>query len=47
MVELGGVPGHSVLVVTRTFFAGGRPVETADIVLPADRFRVSYHMPVR
>lgn len=47
MVELGGVPGHSVLVVTRTFFAGGRPVETADVVVPADRFRVSYHMPVR
>jgi DNA-binding GntR family transcriptional regulator len=47
MIDLGGVPGHSVLVVTRTFFAGGRPVETADVVVPADRFRVSYHLPVK
>jgi DNA-binding GntR family transcriptional regulator len=47
MAELGGVPGHAVLVVSRTFFAGGRAVETADVVVPADRFRVSYHLPVR
>ncbi|GAB2788610.1 GntR family transcriptional regulator [Streptomyces daliensis] len=46
-VELGGVPGHAVMVITRTFFAGGRPVETADVVIPADRFRVAYHLPVK
>ncbi|GEB52090.1 MULTISPECIES: GntR family transcriptional regulator [Streptomyces] len=44
---LGGVPGHAVLVVARTFFAGKRAVETADVVVPADRFRIAYHLPVR
>ncbi|MCF6521978.1 GntR family transcriptional regulator [Streptomyces sp. JJ36] len=44
---LGGVPGHAVLVVERTFFAGGCPVETADVVVAADRFRLSYHLPVK
>ncbi|MBU7599197.1 GntR family transcriptional regulator [Streptomyces sp. P38-E01] len=47
MTALGGVPGHHVLVITRTFHVGGRPVETADVVLPADRARVLYHLPVR
>ncbi|MER5968675.1 GntR family transcriptional regulator [Streptomyces sp. NPDC002055] len=46
-LALGGVPGHAVIVVARTFFASGRPVETADVVVPADRFRVSYHLPVK
>ena len=46
-VDLGGVPGHAVLVVSRTYFAGGRAVETADVVVPADRFRISYHLPVK
>lgn len=45
--ELGGVPGHAMLVVSRTFYASGRPVETADLVIPADRYRLSYHLPVR
>ncbi|MEV0980729.1 GntR family transcriptional regulator [Streptomyces sp. NPDC049915] len=44
---LGGVPGHVVLVVQRTYYASGRPVETADVVIPADRYRVAYHLPVR
>lgn len=44
---LGGLPGHSVLVITRTYQAGGLPVETADVVLSADRYRVAYHLPVR
>ncbi|GAA0651740.1 GntR family transcriptional regulator [Streptomyces sp. SBST2-5] len=44
---LGGVPGHVVLVVQRTYFASGRPVETADVVIPADRYRVAYHLPVK
>lgn len=47
MADLGGVPGHAVMVVTRTFFAGGCPVETADVVIPADRYRISYHLPVK
>ncbi|CAM5700078.1 GntR family transcriptional regulator [Streptomyces hirsutus] len=44
---LGGVPGHVVLVVQRTFYASGRPVEAADVVIPADRYRVAYHLPVK
>ncbi|KRV47037.1 GntR family transcriptional regulator [Wenjunlia vitaminophila] len=44
---LGGVPGHVVLLVNRTFFASDRPVETADLVVPADRYRLAYHLPVR
>ncbi|MGK5629276.1 GntR family transcriptional regulator [Streptomyces sp. URMC 123] len=47
VLALGGVPGHTVLVISRTFFASGRPVETADVVVPADRFRVAYHLPVK
>ncbi len=47
MAELGGVPGHIVLVVSRTFFTGDRPVETADLVVPADRYHLAYHLPVR
>lgn len=47
MLALGGVPGHAVLVVARTFYASGRPVETADVVVPADRFRLAYHLPVK
>ncbi len=45
--ELGGVAGHTMLVISRTFFTGDRPVETADLVIPADRYRVAYHLPVR
>jgi DNA-binding GntR family transcriptional regulator len=44
---LGGVPGHALLVIQRTYFAGRQPVETADVVIPADRFRVTYHLPVK
>ncbi|GAA2446331.1 GntR family transcriptional regulator [Streptomyces glaucus] len=47
LLALGGVPGHVVLVVQRTFYASGRAVETADVVIPADRYRVAYHLPVR
>ncbi|MFH8365811.1 GntR family transcriptional regulator [Streptomyces sp. NPDC018031] len=46
-LALGGVPGHYVLVVSRTFHAGGRPVETADVVTLADRNRISYRLPVK
>ncbi|MFD3726390.1 GntR family transcriptional regulator [Streptomyces sp. NPDC058671] len=47
LLALGGVPGHVVLVVERTYYASGRAVETADVVVPADRYRLSYHLPVR
>ncbi|MEN3583236.1 GntR family transcriptional regulator [Streptomyces sp. ZYX-F-203] len=47
LLELGGVPGHVVVVVHRTFYASGRAVETADLVVPADRYRMAYHLPVR
>ncbi|MFJ4624310.1 GntR family transcriptional regulator [Streptomyces sp. NPDC088812] len=47
LLTLGGVPGHVVLVVHRTYYASGRPVETADVVIPADRYRVAYHLPVK
>ncbi|MFI6641514.1 GntR family transcriptional regulator [Streptomyces sp. NPDC050504] len=45
--ELGGVPGHVVMVISRTYYASGRPVETADVVIPADRYRLAYHLPVK
>ncbi|WP_433545868.1 GntR family transcriptional regulator [Streptomyces sp. CA-294286] len=44
---LGGVPGHVVLTIERTYFASGRAVETADLVVPADRYRVAYRLPVK
>jgi DNA-binding GntR family transcriptional regulator len=44
---LGGVPGHIVIEIRRTYFASGRPVETADVVIPAERYRAVYHLPVR
>ncbi|MFJ9796412.1 GntR family transcriptional regulator [Streptomyces sp. NPDC101145] len=47
LLALGGVPGHVVIVVERTYYASGRAVETADVVVPADRYRVAYHLPVR
>jgi DNA-binding GntR family transcriptional regulator len=46
-VPLGAVAGHLVMVISRTYFASDRPVETADIVVPCDRYRLSYHLPVR
>ncbi|MFB8084040.1 GntR family transcriptional regulator [Streptomyces sp. NPDC055992] len=47
LLALGGVPGHVVMVIERTFYASGLPVETADVVVPADRYRVGYRLPVR
>lgn len=44
---LGGVPGHVVIEIRRTFYASGLPVETADIIVPAERYRASYRMPVK
>jgi GntR family transcriptional regulator len=42
-------PGAAVLHIERSHFSGGEPVETADIVIPAGRFRLRYRfdMPAR
>ncbi|MBP2702808.1 GntR family transcriptional regulator [Microbispora sp. RL4-1S] len=37
--------GVQVLHVERTYWAGGRPVETSDAVIPGDRFRLVYGIP--
>ncbi|MFD7442985.1 GntR family transcriptional regulator [Streptomyces sp. NPDC059909] len=47
LLALGGVPGHVVMVIQRTYYASGRAVETADVIVPADRYRIAYHLPVR
>ncbi|MGV9854899.1 GntR family transcriptional regulator [Streptomyces sp. NPDC003442] len=47
VLALGGVPGHWVMVISRTYFAGGRPVETADVVVLAERYRIAYRLPVK
>jgi len=36
-----------VIEIRRTYYASGRPVETADVVIPAERYRAVYHLPVR
>jgi DNA-binding GntR family transcriptional regulator len=47
LMMLGGVPGHVVIDIRRTYFASGLAVETADVVIPADRYRIAYHLAVR
>ncbi|WP_255952385.1 GntR family transcriptional regulator [Streptomyces odontomachi] len=47
LLMLGGVPGHVVMDIRRTYFASGRAVETADVIVPADRYRIAYHLPVK
>jgi DNA-binding GntR family transcriptional regulator len=47
LLALGGVPGHAVLVLERTYYASGRAVETADVVVPADRYRIAYRLSVK
>jgi DNA-binding GntR family transcriptional regulator len=44
---LGGVPGHLVIEIRRTYYASGLPVETADVIIPAEKYRAVYHLPVR
>jgi GntR family transcriptional regulator len=39
-------PGTSVFAVVRTMYARARPVETCDIVMPTDRYALSYRFPV-
>lgn len=43
---LGLAPGVPVLLVERSHLAGGRAVETADIVMAADGHRLRYRIPV-
>ncbi|MFB4294770.1 GntR family transcriptional regulator [Nonomuraea sp. ATR24] len=40
--QLGVAPGDIVLLVERTHYADTRPVETADIVVPVDRYQLVY-----
>jgi DNA-binding GntR family transcriptional regulator len=47
LLTLGGVPGHVVMVLERTYYASGRAVETADVVVPADRYRIAYRLSVK
>lgn len=39
-------PGAIVLAITRTYRTSERPVETADIVLPVERYALVYEIPV-
>jgi len=38
--------GSAVLVVERTYLAEGRPVETATITFPSDRYELRYRFPI-
>jgi GntR family transcriptional regulator len=38
--------GSAVITIERTHLSGGRPVETADIVVPADKYRLVYRFSV-
>jgi GntR family transcriptional regulator len=38
--------GALVLVIARTYYCEGSPVETADIVIPGDRYELVYRVPV-
>ncbi|RBQ18356.1 hypothetical protein DP939_21055 [Spongiactinospora rosea] len=35
-------PGSTIMTIQRTYYAAEQPVETADIVVPADRFALVY-----
>lgn len=39
-------PGVPVITVVRTYFVDERPVETCDIVVAADRYTLSYTIPI-
>jgi GntR family transcriptional regulator len=38
--------GSAVIVIERTHSSGGQPVETADIVIPAEKYRLRYRFAV-
>jgi hypothetical protein len=44
--RLGMRPGATVLVIARTYHTAQRPVETADIVVPVERYELAYEIPV-
>ncbi|MDA0564382.1 GntR family transcriptional regulator [Streptomonospora sp. S1-112] len=44
--RLGLGRGTVVMVIQRTYFTEERPVETADIVVPTDRYELAYTIPV-
>jgi len=39
-------PGAVVLTIARTYHTSGQPAETADIVLPVERYALVYEIPV-
>jgi DNA-binding GntR family transcriptional regulator len=39
-------PGAQVIVVERAHYAGPRPVEAAQVVIPAERYRLRYRFPL-
>lgn len=39
-------PGVPVMAITRTYYVHDRAVETADIIVAADRYTLTYHVPV-
>jgi DNA-binding GntR family transcriptional regulator len=39
-------PGSAVLTITRVYYTAERPVETASIVLPVERYSLVYEIPV-
>ena len=38
--------GSYVLVIERTYFEGETPIETCNILFPADRYELTYRIPV-
>ncbi|TXL86600.1 GntR family transcriptional regulator [Streptomyces sp. IB2014 016-6] len=38
-------PGAPVAAIERTYYAGERPLETADLLVPGERFRLAYEIP--
>lgn len=39
-------PGTPVLAIERTYYAGETAVETADVIVSADRYTLVYHVPI-
>jgi GntR family transcriptional regulator len=39
-------PGVPVITIVRTYYVGDRPVETCDITVAADRYTLSYKIPI-
>jgi hypothetical protein len=44
--RLGTRPGAIVLTIARTYHTTEQPVETADIILPVERYALVYEIPV-